>query len=116
KERRIDMSIYQKIENNQLKTTVDDIEKELIKIPSVTFRFIVNNEKYTNILSFITLRKRFTQRDLHKLTGLSTGYISQALNFLIEVDLVKKVKTPGIRKPYYEVTSIPLSYLKRFRN
>ncbi|MFX1346433.1 MAG: hypothetical protein ACFFAI_15150, partial [Promethearchaeota archaeon] len=116
KERKIDQNIYQEIEDDTSETTVDDIEKELTKVPSATFGFIVNNEEYTKILSYITMRKRLTQRELHKLTALSTGYISQALNFLIEVDLIKKVKTPGRREPYYEVDSIPLSYLKRFRN
>lgn len=115
KERRIERNIYQEIEESTYYLTVDDIEKELIKVPSATFGFVVYNEKYTTILSFLTLRKRLKQEELRKLTGLSTGYISQALNFLIEMDLVKKVKIPGIRKPYYEVDSIPLSYLKRFR-
>lgn len=116
KEKKIDRNIYQEIENNESNLTVDDIERKIVNIPIITFGFIVYNKKYTKILSYLTLRKRLQQDELYKLTGFSTGYISQALKFLIELDFVKKVKIVGIRKPYYEVDSIPLSYLKRIRN
>ncbi|MFX1499762.1 MAG: hypothetical protein ACFFDH_02215, partial [Promethearchaeota archaeon] len=116
KERKIEKNIYQEIEESSSKLTVNDIEKELVRIPCETFGFIIYNEEYTKILSYLTLRKKLTQGELHKLTGLSVGYISQALKFLIKVDLIEKVKIKGIRKPYYQVDSIPLFYLKRFRS
>ncbi len=107
---------YRDIENLTPDLKVEDIETELIKVLSETPGFAVEIEDYTKILSYIIIRKRLTQGEIHKLTGFSSGHISQALNFLIENELVTKVKIEGIRKPFYEVESIPLSYLRRFRN
>ena len=107
--------IYHEIDETTPDLSVEDIEEELIEALVQTPGFMVKNEEYTRILSYLILRKSLTQSELRKLTGHSAGYISEALNHLIEEELVEKVKIPRIRKPYYQVESIPLSYLKRFQ-
>ncbi len=107
---------FKDIEDYSADLRLEDIEEEIIKVLSETTGFTVKNDQYTRILSYFIIRKQLTQEDAKKLTGFSTGYISQALNYLIENELIQKVKIKGVRKPFYVVESIKYNYFLRFFN
>ena len=97
---------FTEIEEYSADSRLVDIEEEIIALLTETTGFTVKNEQYTRILSYFITRKQLTQKEVKELTGYSTGYISQALNYLVENDLIQKVKIKGIRKPFYVVESI----------
>ena len=107
---------FKEIEDYSADLSLEDIEEEIIKALTETTGFTVKNDQYTRILSYFIIRKQLTQGEVKKLTGYSTGFISQALNYLIENDLIEKVKIKGVRKPFYVVESIKYNYLLRFFN
>jgi len=107
---------FKDIEEYSADLRLEDIEEEIIKALSETTGFTVKNDQYTRILSYFIIRKQLTQGEVKKLTGYSTGFISQALNYLIENDLIQKVKIKGVRKPFYVVESIKYNYYLRFFN
>jgi DNA-binding transcriptional regulator GbsR (MarR family) len=107
---------FKEIEDYSADLRLEDIEEEIIKALTETTGFTVKNDQYTRILSYFIIRKKLTQGDIKKLTGYSTGYISQALNYLIENELIQKVKIKGVRKPFYVVESIKYNYYLRFYN
>lgn len=107
---------FKDIEDYSADLSLEDIEEEIIKALTETTGFTVKNDQYTRILSYFIIRKQLTQGDVKKLTGYSTGFISQALNYLIENELIQKVKIKGVRKPFYVVESIKYNYFLRFFN
>jgi DNA-binding transcriptional regulator GbsR (MarR family) len=107
---------FREIEDYSADLRLEDIEEEIMKALTETTGFTVKNEQYTRILSYFIIRKKLTQGDVKKLAGYSTGYISQALNYLLENELIQKVKIKGVRKPFYVVESIKYNYYLRFFN
>ena len=107
---------FKEIEDYSADLSLEDIEEEIIKALTETTGFTVKNDQYTRILSYFIIRKQLTQGEIKKLTGYSTGFISQALNYLIENELIQKKKIKGVRKPFYVVESIKYNYFLRFFN
>lgn len=106
-------------EISQLKQeSIKEIEDDIVNFIEDNPLFILEEIKYMPLLSYLITRKRLTQKDLQKLTGLSSGLISEGLNYLLEKGYIEMEKIKGIRKRFYKMPSIGytnyLKQLKRF--
>jgi len=103
-------------ENQNLK----DIEKALINLIINNEIFIIEEIKYHPIIAYLITRKSLTQSELKRLTGLSSGLISEGLNYLLEQKYIEIQKIPGIRQKRYVLVSIGyfnfLKFYQRFKN
>jgi DNA-binding transcriptional regulator GbsR (MarR family) len=61
------------------------------------------------ISSYFFTRKELTQSELQKLTGLSTGTISQVVSNLVALGFVKKEPIPGTKEKLYKLRYIPFT-------
>jgi len=92
------------------------IEKEIINSIQKNPLFMIEEVKYMPIFSYLIMRKRLTQSKLQKLTGLSSGLISEGVNHLVKKGFIKNEKIRGVRKRFYVMPSIGYSnYLKQYQ-
>jgi len=108
-------------EINKIKQeSIEEIEQEIINFIEKNPLFILDEVKYMPLLSYLITRKRLTQKKLQKLTDLSSGLISEGVNYLLEKDYIEMEKVKGIRQRFYILPSIGysnyLKQLKRFKN
>jgi len=104
------------INNIQTKESLGDIERDIIEfiIDCPLFKF--EKMKYAPIMAYFFTRKRLTQEKIKKLTGFSAGMVSEGLNYLLQEGCIKLKKVKGVRKRFYELTSIAYyNYLQLFR-
>lgn len=109
-----DFSIPKLKEITQFDKTVEEIELELMKYTSKYRMFIFQNPSHSKIYAAFVIKKRLTQEDLRKLTGLSSGVISEGLRYFLDHGLIEKYKLPKKRKKYYIMESIGLTNFTRF--
>ena len=96
-------------ENNSMQKKrgfIEEIENDLIDFISNSLIFTMESYQYSVIVAYLILRKELTQEDLKRLTGYSSGLISQGLNYLIEKSFIRKRKNPGMRQKLYVLDSI----------
>ncbi len=119
-----EFSIKEKPEIKISEEKIDQIRKKgIIKIEKETINsiqknplFMIDEVKYMPIFSYLIMRKRLTQSKLQKLTGLSSGLISEGVNHLVKKGFIKNEKIRGVRKRFYVMPSIGYSnYLKQYQ-
>lgn len=109
-----DFSLPKPKEITQFDKTVEKIEQDLIEYTRKFRLFVFQNPSHSKIYAAFIIKKRLTQEELRKLTGLSTGVISEGLRYFLDHRLIKKYKTPRKRKKYYIMESIGLANFTRF--
>lgn len=108
--------ISSEIINDMKRKDITEIEKEIINFIQNNPLFMIDEIKYLPILSYLITRKKLTQNTLQKLTGLSSGLISEGLNYLLNKKFIILEKIRGIRKRYYALPSIGYTnYLKQYK-
>ena len=99
---------------------INTIETEIIKFVLDCPLFIIEEKNYALMMAYFFTRKRLTQDDLKKLTGLSAGMISEGLNYFLQKGYIELQKITGIRKRFYRLPSIAyysyLRYSRRFNS
>jgi DNA-binding transcriptional regulator GbsR (MarR family) len=98
--------------NGNIRKIEKDIVEYLISSPIYSTR----NEITSRILIYIILRKEISQNLLKKLTGYSSGKISQELNNLVDSGMIIRKKIPGIRKKLYTFESVEKISAARIKN
>ncbi len=88
-------------EDFQFEGTIQEIEKELIKIIVDLGSNSPLSPKLTEILGYLLLHGELTQAQLKKLTGFSIGTISSHLNQMIGLNIVRKQLIPKTRTYKY---------------
>ncbi|MFX1377048.1 MAG: hypothetical protein ACFFA0_14680 [Promethearchaeota archaeon] len=84
------------------------IEEEIINQISATPMFFGRDPVFIRLLGLFMTRKYLTQKTLQKVTGLSAGKISEEVNNLIEMDLIKKTNISKKGKIIYSADSAGL--------
>jgi DNA-binding HxlR family transcriptional regulator len=103
-------------ERDSYNQDVRKIEKEIVEYLVASPIYSTRNEITTRIILYILLRKEISQNLLKKLTGYSSGKISQELNKLVDSGMIIKKKIPGIRKKLYTFKSIEHISTVRIKN
>jgi DNA-binding transcriptional regulator GbsR (MarR family) len=67
------------------------------------------------ILSYFIIKRELTQDEIKELTGLSRGTISQEVNELINMKMIKRKRRSNFRKFIYEMNSIEYSFLQTYK-
>jgi len=99
----------------KLKNIVE-IENEIITFIENNPLFMIDEVSYIPMFSYLITRRKLTQAKLQELTGLSSGLISEGLNYLLNKGFIKLEKIKGIRKRFYIMPSIAYSnYLKQYQ-
>ena len=101
----------------------DTYNEKISEIEAETVDYLVNsplystrNEITSKILIYIILRKEISQNLLKKLTGHSSGIISQELNNLVNAGMIIKKKIPGVRKKLYTFETLEKISITRIKN
>ena len=95
---------------------VRKIEQEIVEYLVTTPIYSTRTEITTKILLYILLRKEISQNLLKKLTGYSSGKISQELNNLVDSGMIIRKKIPGVRKKVYTFESVEQISITRIKN
>jgi DNA-binding transcriptional regulator GbsR (MarR family) len=95
---------------------VRKIESEIVEYLVASPIYSTRNEITTRVLLYILLRNEISQNLLKKLTGYSSGKISQELSNLVNAGLIIRKKIPGVRKKFYTFKSIEHISTVRIKN
>ncbi len=95
-----------------------DFDPEIVQIEKEIMNFLIKSRLlvklkplFIKILSFFITRKSLTQNDLKKLTGLSTGTISQEINKMLENEIIEVTKTSESGQITYSMNSVAISFM-----
>ncbi len=91
---------------------IKTIENRMIKFLCKSPLFMGQNPLLTKIKAFFATRKDLTQAELQKLTGYSSGAISQALKTLVDEGFIKKERSESRGKITYSMRSVELAYIR----
>ncbi len=88
------------------------IEDEMINQLAAAPIFFGRDPVFIRLLGLFITRKYLTQKTLQRITGLSAGKISEEVNQLLEMDLIKKADVSKKGKIIYSADSAGLVLLK----
>ena len=88
------------------------IEDEMINQLAASLMFFGRDPVFIRLLGLFMTRKDLTQKTLQRITGLSAGKISEEVNQLLEMDLIKKADVSKKGKIIYSANSAGLVLLK----
>lgn len=102
-----------KIQKNP--ATLKEFDLEIIKIESEIVEFMAKkgleftgrHPYLSRIMFHFYIRKRLTQKDLQKLTGLSAGTISKVVRQLLQMNIITKDIMLGTHKHIYSMENVP---------
>ncbi|MFX0069132.1 MAG: hypothetical protein ACFFC5_05920 [Promethearchaeota archaeon] len=80
-----------------------EYEKRLVSFFVKSGKIKKVHSKFSTILGYFYTRRRLTQTQLQKLTGFSAGTISQILNQLLAIRMIRRHNIPGSREKQYEL-------------
>ncbi|MFX1325295.1 MAG: hypothetical protein ACFE8N_10075 [Promethearchaeota archaeon] len=92
------------------------IEDDMLNQLSASAMFSSRDPMFIRILGYFITRKYLTQKTLKKITGLSTGKISEEVNLLLKNSLIEKVDISENGKITYEAESAGILLLKFSRS
>ena len=104
------------VENQMKYDSIEHLEQELIVFISEFPLFVFEEMKYQQIIAFLITREKLTQTELQELTGLSSGLISEGLNYLANKEYITIEKIKGIRQRKYALPSIGYFNMLKFYN
>lgn len=88
------------------------IEDDLVEFFTYTPMFFGKQELFSEVFAYFITRKKLSQKNLRKLTGLSAGKISQEINNLLELGIIRIVEKSEKGKLMYQMDSVSHSFLK----
>ena len=88
-----------------------EYEKRLVSFFVKSGKIKKINSKFSTIFGYFYIRRRLTQTQLQNLTGFSAGTISQILNQLIAIRMVRRHNIPGSREKQYELIPLGLQIM-----
>ena len=93
---------------------IREIEKDIFKFLMSYSLFIGQKTTFTTIKIYFIIRKSLTQEKLQELTGFSRGTISQELNELISMDLIKKTNISTTGEITYSMKNPIIAFIHSF--
>jgi DNA-binding transcriptional regulator GbsR (MarR family) len=90
---------------------IKKIENEVIEFFTYNPMFFGKGEIFSKTFAFFITRKFLTQKQLHDLTGLSAGKISQEINTLCELGIIEKVSSSETGQITYQMKSVIKAFL-----
>jgi DNA-binding transcriptional regulator GbsR (MarR family) len=93
---------------------IKKIEDQLIQFMSSSPIFFTKDPFVNIIRAYFITRKSLTQREIQKLTNLSSGKISQVLKILRKWELIKKTNVSSTGEYTYTMDSIEDAFLRYF--
>ncbi|MFX0036771.1 MAG: hypothetical protein ACFE9I_14170 [Candidatus Hermodarchaeota archaeon] len=93
---------------------INRIENELIQFMSSSPIFFTKDPFINIIRAYFITRKSLTQREIQKLTNLSSGKISQVLKVLQKWELIEKTNVSSTGEYTYTMESIEDAFLRYF--
>ncbi len=98
------------------KQNFKDIEDSIIHFIQINPLFAIDEPIYLPIFCYLLTRRSLTQLELQNLTKLSSGTVSEGLNYFIKNNLIELDKVKGTRMRYYTIPSIGYSnYMKQYQ-
>ncbi len=111
-----ELKITREMVEKHKKNGIRKIEKGIVDFLQDNPLFMIDEVKYLPIFSYLLIRKRLTQSELQKLSGMSSGIISEGINYLKEKNYIELDKVKGVRKRFYVIPSIGYSnYQKQYQ-
>ena len=103
-------------DNTSLDPDLQKIEDEVIEFLMTSPLFMGEKPIFLTIKSYFITRESLTQKELKKLTGYSSGAISQELNRLVEKGMIEVSKISSSGEKTYQMKSIVISFLNYYLN
>ncbi|MBD3253614.1 MAG: hypothetical protein GF383_00895 [Candidatus Lokiarchaeota archaeon] len=109
--------LYKKETSSYGGTSMLDLEKKIVTYILNSPFFIIEKESYAPVMAYLITRRVLTQSELQTLTGISSGLISEALNFFLNEGYIRAFKKDDIsdRQIYYSLDSIAIFNLSRYQ-
>jgi DNA-binding transcriptional regulator GbsR (MarR family) len=101
-------------EKNRFGPNIKRIEDQLIQFMSSSPIFFTKDRFVNIIRGYFITRKKLTQREIQKLTRLSSGKISQVLKILKNWELIEKTNVSSTGEYTYTMESIEDAFLRYF--
>jgi len=101
-------------EKDRFGPNIKRIEDEIIQFMSLSPIFFTKDPFVNIIRAYFITRKSLTQREIQKLTKLSSGKISQVLKILKKWELIEKTDVSNTGEYTYTMGSIEIAFLRYF--
>ncbi len=101
---------------------IEEFDPNVKRIEEEVVHFIMENlfigqkDSSSLIKSYFITRKYLTQELLEELTGLSRGTISQEINHMLDMGIIKKHSTSSTGEIMYVLDSVEYTFLHAFLN
>ena len=87
---------------------IREIEREIVEVfAEKSSEFSGRNPIISKVMTYFSIRKNLTQKDLQQLTGFSAGTISKAVHQLIGMNVITKETIPGTHMHIYTMDKLP---------
>ena len=87
---------------------IREIEREIVEVfAKKSSEFTGRNPIISKVMTYFSIRKSLTQKDLQQLTGFSAGTISKAVHQLIGMNVIIKETIPGTHMHIYKMDKLP---------
>ena len=87
---------------------IREIEREIVEVfAEKSSEFTGRNPIISKVMTYFSIRKNLTQKDLQQLTGFSAGTISKAVHQLIGMNVIIKEIIPGTHMHIYKMDKLP---------
>lgn len=87
---------------------IREIEREIVEVfAEKSFEFTGRNPIISKVMTYFSIRKNLTQKDLQQLTGFSAGTISKAVHQLIGMNVITKETIPRTHMHIYKMDKLP---------
>ena len=87
---------------------IRSIEKEIVEFFSAkSSEFIGRSPIVSKVMTYFSIRKTLTQKELRELTGFSSGTISKTVNHLQAMNVITKETIPGTHTHVYKMDMLP---------
>ena len=87
---------------------IRDVEREIVEFfAEKSSEFTGRNPIVSKVMTYFSIRKRLTQKELRELTGFSAGTISKAVRQLLGMNVISKETVPGTHTHIYIMDKLP---------
>ncbi len=93
---------------------IKEIEDEIIQFLVNSPIFMGYKPSFITIRAYFVTRKELTQQKLKKLTGFSSGTISQELKTFLDTGVITETKLPDSNQKKYTLESIEAAFMLSF--
>lgn len=87
---------------------IREIERQIVEVfAAKSSEFIGRNPIVSKVMTYFSIRKKLTQKELQQLTGFSSGTISKSVRQLLEMNVITKEIIPGTHTHVYKMEKLP---------